>query len=169
MTFKKTTLRTALEILLVEDNPADVRLMQEAFREAGRAPKLNVVRNGQQAMAFLRREGPYQASSRPAFILLDLNLPGADGSEVLAEIKRDRGLRQIPVIVFSTSTQAEDIARAYDLHANCYISKPRDLDSLVEAVRMMATFWLGLAAPDPTQRSRLSTDQAKTLASRKSA
>ena len=88
-----------------------------------------------EALAFLRREAPYKASPRPAFILLDLNLPGADGSELLAELKKDRALRQIPVIVLSTSTRSEDIERAYDLHANCYISKPRDLETLVEAVR----------------------------------
>ncbi len=165
------------EILLVEDNPADVLLMQEAFREArgggrpddsrkarGDFPKLNVARNGPQAMAFLRREAPYQASARPVLILLDLNLPGADGAELLAEIKKDRGLRQIPVIVLSTSTRAEDVARAYDLHANCYISKPRDLESLVEAVRSIEAFWLGMAAP----QSRLTADQGKPLAFRKS-
>jgi two-component system, chemotaxis family, response regulator Rcp1 len=184
MALKKATrgsMGIPAEILLVEDNPADVRLMQEAFREAGGGckpgdlpkvpgdvPKLSVARNGPQALAFLRREAPYQASPRPALILLDLNLPGADGSELLAEIKKDRGLRQIPVIVFSTSTRAEDIARAYDLHANCYISKPRDLESLVEAARSIEAFWLGMAAvPDPTPRP--SADQGKPLASRKSA
>jgi CheY-like chemotaxis protein len=156
----------------VEDNPSDIRLMQEAFREAGGGdfPNLNVARNGPQALAFLRREAPYQASPRPAFILLDLNLPGADGSELLAEIKKDRLLRQIPVIVFSTSTRTEDIARAYDLHANCFISKPRDLESLVEAIRSIQVFWLGMAAsPDATPRFRLAADQAKPLVSRESA
>jgi len=177
MPLKETTRGSSeipAEILLVEDNPADVRLMQEAFREVGGgaapgdshkasgsrklpgdAPKLNVARNGPQALAFLRREAPYLASPRPALILLDLNLPGTDGAELLAEIKKDRGLRQIPVIVLSTSTRAEDIARAYDLHANCYISKPRDLESLVEAVRSIEAFWLGMAAiPDPAPRPR---------------
>src|ERR1700690_2999974 len=156
MSLKKGLLRGAAEILLVEDNPADVRLMQEAFREARASAKLNVARNGRHALAFLRREAPYQASPRPAFILLDLNLPDVNGSELLAEIKKDRGLRQIPVIVLSTSTRAEDIARAYDLHANCYISKPRDLESLVEAARLIEALWLGTAAaPDPTPRPRL--------------
>ena len=204
MAFKKAT-RTAAEILLVEDNPSDIRLMQEAFREAGGdflkvpsdfprrpgdypklagdpkrlgdlpklagdLPKLNVARNGPQALAFLRREAPYQASPRPSFILLDLNLPGADGSELLAEIKKDRVLRQIPVIVFSTSTRAEDIARAYELHANCFISKPRDLESLVQAIRSIQAFWLGMAAaPDATPQFRLAADQARPLASSKSA
>jgi CheY-like chemotaxis protein len=161
MPFKTGAQRHAAEVLLVEDNPADVRLMQEAFREAGGHVRLHVARNGLQALAFLQREAPYTASPRPALVLLDLNLPGADGSELLAEIKKDRALRQIPVIVLSTSTRSEDIARAYDLHANCYVSKPCDLASLVEAVRLIEAFWLRTAA--------FSSDKAKSLASRKSA
>ena len=156
MPLKKRGPRGAVEILLVEDNAGDIRLMQEAFREAGCFAKLNVARNGPQALAFLRRENPYQASPRPAFILLDLNLPGANGLELLAEIKKERGLRQIPVIVLSTSTRAEDIAKAYDLHANCYISKPADLESLVEVARIIEAFWLGTAAaPDVSPRPRM--------------
>ena len=148
----------------MENNDGDIRLLQEAFYEAGCSATLNVARNGPQALVFLRRERPYETSPRPAFILLDLNLPGASGSELLAEIKKERALRQIPVIVLSTSTRSEDIAQAYELGANCYISKPSDLESLVEVARMMEAFWLGTArlATEVSSRPRL-------LASRKSA
>jgi two-component system, chemotaxis family, response regulator Rcp1 len=157
-------LRTRAEILVVENNDGDIRLLQEAFREAGCSVRVNFARNGQQALAFLRREGPFEASPRPAFILLDLNLPGASGSELLAEIKSQRALRQIPVIVLSTSTRAEDIAKAYTLGANCYISKPADLESLVEVARRIEAFWLGTAALTPEVSSR-----PQLLASRKTA
>jgi chemotaxis family two-component system response regulator Rcp1 len=110
-----------LEILLVEDNPGDIRLLQEAFKEGGISSHLNITRDGEQAMAYLRQEGAYSNSPRPAFILLDLNLPRKDGREVLAEIKQDKSLRRIPVVILSTSTNAEDVRRAYDLHANCYV------------------------------------------------
>ena len=135
--------------------------MQEAFREAGSFARLNVAHNAAQALAFLRRENPYQASPKPSLILLDLNLPGANGSELLAEIKSGRELRHIPVIVLSSSTRAEDIATAYNLHANCYISKPPDLESLIDLVHMIDAFWLGTAAiPETSLRPR-------TLAARK--
>ena len=116
--------RKLAEILLVEDNPGDIRLMKEAFKESGFPNRLNVARDGEQAMAYLRQEGAYADSLRPTMILLDLNLPRKNGREVLAEIKKDKNLRRIPVVILSTSTNAEDISRAYDLHANCYISKP---------------------------------------------
>jgi chemotaxis family two-component system response regulator Rcp1 len=154
----------AAAILLVEDNAGDIRLMEVASREAGCFGQLYVVRNGQQALAFLRREKPYEASPRPAFILLDVNLPGANGTELLGEIKQERSLRQIPVIVLSTSARAEDIAKAYELHANCYIAKPADLESLVEVTRMIGAFWLETATLAPDLSSL-----ARPLASRKTA
>src|SRR5215467_14274487 len=112
---------TPAEILLVEDNAGDVRLLQEAFKEGGLSCRLHITRDGEQAMAFLRQTGPYSDSPRPSFVLLDLNLPRKDGREVLAEMKRERTLRCIPVVVFSTSTNPEDINVAYHLQANCYI------------------------------------------------
>src|SRR5437870_4046658 len=134
-----------VEILLVEDNPGDIRLMQEAFKEGCLESRLNITRDGEQALAFLRREGSYLDSPRPAFILLDLNLPRKDGREVLAEIKQDKSLRGIPVVVLSTSTSAEDIRCAYDLHANCYIPKPADLDGLIQLGKLIEHFWLKTA------------------------
>jgi chemotaxis family two-component system response regulator Rcp1 len=133
------------EILLVEDNPGDIRLIQEAFKEGGFSSHLSIARDGEQALAYLRKEGAYSKSPRPSFILLDLNLPRKDGREVLAEIKKDKGLRQIPVVILSTSTRDDDIRRAYDLHANCYIAKPLDLDSLVRLGRSLEDFWLSTA------------------------
>jgi chemotaxis family two-component system response regulator Rcp1 len=131
-----------VEVLLVEDNPGDIRLIQEAFKEGEVYSHLNVTRDGEQAMAYLRQEGTYSRSPRPAFILLDLNLPRKDGREVLEEIKSDKGLRQIPVVILSTSTNAEDVRRAYDLHANCYVPKPLDVDQLVQLGRLLEEFWL---------------------------
>jgi CheY-like chemotaxis protein len=166
MPFRKRAARTAAEILLVEDSRGDIRLMQEAFREARCSAKLSIAHNGPQALAFLRREDPYQSVSRPSLILLDLNLPGANGTELLAEIKSQRDLRQIPVIILSTSTEAADIARAYDLRANCYISKPGDLESLVDLVHMLEAFWLGTAAI-AEENPRPWSFENKTLAARK--
>jgi chemotaxis family two-component system response regulator Rcp1 len=132
-----------VEILLVEDNPGDIRLIQEAFRDGQVHSHLNIARDGEQAMAYLRQEGTYSKSPRPAFILLDLNLPRKDGREVLAEIKKDKSLRQIPVVVLSTSTSEEDVRRAYDLHANCYVPKPLDVEQLMHLGRALEEFWLG--------------------------
>jgi two-component system, chemotaxis family, response regulator Rcp1 len=146
---KPTPLRT--EILLVEDNPGDVRLMQEAFLEGGLTSTLHVARDGEQAMAYLHQTGIYCDSVRPSLILLDLNLPRKHGREVLAEIKQEKKLRKIPVMVLSTSTSPEDIREAYDLHANCYFQKPQDLESLVALGKLIENFWLGtaiLAAPN---------------------
>jgi CheY-like chemotaxis protein len=131
-----------VEVLLVEDNPGDIRLIQEAFKEGEVYSHLNITRDGEQAMAYLRQEGTYSRSPRPAFILLDLNLPRKDGREVLEEIKSDKDLRQIPVVILSTSTNAEDVRRAYDLHANCYVPKPLDVDQLVHLGRSLEEFWL---------------------------
>jgi two-component system, chemotaxis family, response regulator Rcp1 len=132
------------EILLVEDNAGDVRLMQEALKECLLPSHLSVVRDGEQALAFLQRDGVYQECPRPALILLDFNLPRKNGREVLAAIKRDDRLRGIPVIVLSSSIQAADIARAYDLH-DCFIPKPSNLDQLVSIGRQIETFWLSTA------------------------
>lgn len=135
-------LRNAIEILLVEDNPGDVRLIQEAFNEGQVLCHLNVARDGEQALAYLRQEGKYSRSPRPAFILLDLNLPRKDGREVLEDIKKDERLRRIPVVILSTSTNVDDIRHAYDHHANCYVSKPIDMDQLVRLGKTLEDFWL---------------------------
>ena len=131
-----------LEILLVEDNPGDIRLLQEAFKEAKSKARLHVVQDGEQAMAFLRQQGVYRDSPRPAYVLLDLNMPRKDGREVLAEIKQDKDLRQIPVFILSTSSGYEDVANAYDNHANCYIPKPVDIEKLVLMTQRLESFWM---------------------------
>jgi two-component system, chemotaxis family, response regulator Rcp1 len=131
----------AIEILLVEDNPGDARLAQEAIREAEWDNHLNWVSDGTEAMHFLRRQGRYGSAPRPDLILLDLNLPRKDGREVLAEIKADEALRRIPVIVLSTSDADEDVLRAYKLKANSYISKPVQLSDYVRIVKSLREFW----------------------------
>src|SRR4051794_28214029 len=131
-----------IEILLVEDSPADVDLTREALEDAKVHNNLNVVNDGVEALAFLRREGVHAAAPRPDLILLDLNLPKKDGREVLAEIKADPILRRIPVVILTTSQAEQDILKSYDLHANCYISKPVDLDAFVDVVRSIEGFWL---------------------------
>lgn len=132
------------EILLVEDNPGDVRLTVEALREAGLSHNLSVAANGVEALAFLRRHGQNAAAARPDIILLDLNLPKKDGREVLAEVKADRSFRRIPVVVLTTSDAEHDVSQCYDLHANCYITKPVDLDEFIQVVRAIESFWLGI-------------------------
>ena len=131
-----------IEILLVEDSPGDVRLTKEALREGKIRNHLSVVTDGVAALAFLRREGRYANAPRPDVVLLDLNLPKKDGREVLTEIKADPRLRRIPVVVLTTSSNEEDILRAYDLHANCYITKPVDLDQFISVVQSIESFWL---------------------------
>ncbi len=130
-----------VEVLLVEDNPGDVRLTLEAFKEGKVNNRLSVVEDGVEALAFLRREGKYADASRPDLILLDLNLPKKDGREVLAEIKADEDLKRIPVVVLTTSKAEEDILKTYNLHANCYITKPVDFDQFVIVVRLIEDFW----------------------------
>jgi CheY-like chemotaxis protein len=130
-----------LEILLVDDNPADVRLAQEALREGGLTNHLSVVTDGEEAMAFLRREGAFTRAPRPDIVLLDLNLPRKDGREVLSEVKSDEVLRRIPVVVLTTSKAEEDVLRSYELHANCYITKPVRLDAFVDVLRQLEGFW----------------------------
>lgn len=131
-----------IEILLVEDNPGDARLTLEALKEAKMHNHLSYVIDGVEALAFLRREGKYGAAPRPDLILLDLNLPRKDGREVLAEIKADDKLKRIPVVVLTTSQAEEDVLRAYNLNANCYVSKPVDLDQFIKVVKCIEDFWL---------------------------
>ncbi len=131
-----------IEILLVEDNPGDVRLTQEALKEYKMFSSLHVVTDGEEAMAFLRKEEKYKDVPRPDLILLDLNLPKKSGREVLAEIKADEKLRTIPVVVLTTSQSEDDISKAYNLNANCFISKPVDLDQFMKVVQSIETFWL---------------------------
>ena len=130
-----------VEILLVEDNPGDVRLTREALREGKVRNNLHVAPDGVEALAFLRKEGRYADAVRPDLILLDLNLPRMDGREVLAHIKADASLRYIPVVVLTSSQAEQDIVRAYDLHANCYVTKPVDLDQFIHVVKSIEDFW----------------------------
>jgi len=134
----------AIEILLVEDNPGDVRLTREALKEAKVRNSLSVVADGVEAMAFLRREGIYSAAPRPDIVLLDLNLPRKDGRQVLTEVKADPDLRRIPVVILTTSKAEEDILKTYDLHANCFITKPVDFDQFVKVVQSIEHFWLSI-------------------------
>jgi CheY-like chemotaxis protein len=138
-----------VEILLVEDNPGDIRLTQETLKDTKMLNKMSVVVDGVEAMAFLRREGPYSAMARPDLILLDLNLPKKDGREVLAEIKADESLRRIPVVVLTTSSAQSDVLEMYDLHANCYITKPVNLDQFIEVVKAIETFWFTIVKLPP--------------------
>jgi len=131
-----------VEILMVEDNPGDVRLTQEALKDAKVSNHLYAVGDGVAAIDFLRRRGDFPDVPRPDLILLDLNLPRKDGREVLAEIKSDPDLRTIPVVVLTTSEAEEDILRAYKLNANCYVTKPVDLDQFIRVVRSLESFWL---------------------------
>ncbi len=138
-----------IRILLVEDNPGDVQLTREALRENKVANELFVARDGEEALRFLRHEGTFQKEPRPDLILLDLNLPRKDGREVLAEIKDDPNLRRIPVVILTTSKAEIDILRAYDLHVNCYVTKPLNLDRFLEVVRSIESFWLSIVELPP--------------------
>lgn len=141
-----------IDILLVEDSPADVDLTREALSDAKVFNELHVVDDGVQALAFLHREGAYADAPRPDLILLDLNLPKKDGREVLAEIKQDPSLRRIPVVILTTSEAEQDILKSYDLHANCYITKPVDLEQFVTVVQSIENFWLMIVKlPDGLQ------------------
>ena len=131
-----------VEILLVEDNPGDVRLTIEALRDGKVHNNLNVARDGVEALAYLRREAPFTAAARPDLILLDLNLPRKDGREVLAEIKADAELKTIPVVVLTTSRAEQDVLRSYELQANCFVTKPVDLDQFIDVVKSIENFWL---------------------------
>jgi two-component system, chemotaxis family, response regulator Rcp1 len=131
-----------MEVLLVEDSPGDVRLTQEAFRDAEMSIRLHVATDGVEAMAFLRREGANTGSPRPDIILLDLNLPKMDGREVLAHIKDDVSLKTIPTVILTTSEAEADIVKSYQLHANCYLSKPVQLETFEALVKSIKGFWL---------------------------
>ncbi len=133
-----------IEILLVEDNPGDVRLTLEAFKEGKVLNRLSVVNDGVEALAFLRREERYAGAPRPDLILLDLNLPKKDGRDVLAEIKDDESLKQIPVVVLTTSNAEKDIMETHDLRARCYITKPVDFAQFVAAVELIEDFWFSV-------------------------
>lgn len=138
-----------VNILLVEDSPGDVRLTKEALREGRLSTKLHVVGDGEEALAFLRKIGNFCRAPRPHIILMDLNLPKKDGRELLAEIKQDPDLRRIPVVVLTTSRAEEDVLKVYNLHANCYITKPMALEKYLEVVKSIEEFWLVLAKLPP--------------------
>jgi CheY-like chemotaxis protein len=138
-----------IEILLVEDNPSDVSLTEEALLEGKVLNNLNAVEDGVEALEYLRREGRYTHAPRPDLILLDLNLPRMDGREVLGEIKADKSLRRIPVVILTTSEAEEDIIKTYNLQANCYVTKPIDLDQFVKVVKSVEEFWLSVVKLPP--------------------
>lgn len=131
-----------IEILLVEDNPGDVRLTLEVMKDARVRNHMSMVKDGVEALAFLRREGDFADAPRPDLILLDLNLPKKDGREVLADIKADPTLRSIPVVVLTVSKDEEDILKSYDLYANCYVTKPINMEQFIAVVRSIEDFWL---------------------------
>jgi two-component system, chemotaxis family, response regulator Rcp1 len=133
-----------IEILLVEDNPGDARLAIEALRHGRFASHLTVVEDGMAALQHLRREGKYRTAQRPDLVLLDLNLPGKDGREVLGEMKADLDLRRIPVVILTTSDLEADVVKSYDLYANCYIVKPVDLTQFINVVKGIEDFWLSI-------------------------
>ncbi len=132
----------SIKVLLVEDNPGDVRLTKEALKEGKMLNRVTVVGDGVEALSFLRRQGKYADAGQPDLILLDLNLPKKDGRQVLAEIKADPGLKRIPVVVLTTSSAEEDILKTYDLHANCYVTKPVDLEQFMRVVKSIEDFWI---------------------------
>ena len=139
-----------VEILLVEDNPGDERLTREALKEGKVYSNLHWVKDGVEAMEFLRRQGKYKDVPRPDIILLDLNLPKKDGREVLQDIKNDEALKRIPVVVLTTSKAEEDVLRTYNLHANCYVTKPVDLEKFIVVVKSIDVFWLTVVTLPPT-------------------
>lgn len=143
---------TQANILLVEDNPADVRLTQEVLRETQLDFVMQLARDGEQAMQILRKQAPFEDAQTPDLVLLDLNLPRKDGREVLAEVKSDPDLRRIPVLVLSTSKAERDILTCYELHANCYLTKPVDLDQFGQLVQSLQQFWFGMAMLPPKAR-----------------
>ncbi len=138
-----------INILLVEDNPGDVRLTKEALKEGKVRNNLHVAADGEEALAFLRQEGRHAGAGRPDLILLDLNLPKKNGREVLAEIKEDPELKRIPVVILTSSKAEQDIIRSYNLHANCYITKPVDLEQFLTVVQSIENFWLTVVMLPP--------------------
>ena len=135
-----------MEILLVEDSPTDAIMTKEAFADTKPAPNLNVVKDGVEALDYLRRRGRYRDARRPDLILLDLNLPRKSGLEVLEEVKSDDALKQIPLLVLSTSKDNYDVSRAYRLHANCFITKPVEFDAFSDVVHAVRHFWFGIVS-----------------------
>ena len=148
---EKTESSSPVEILLVEDNPGDMRLTQEALKEGKVYNNLHWAKDGVEALEFLRREGAHATAPRPDIILLDLNLPKKDGREVLHEIKRDDQLKHIPVVVLTTSKAEEDVVRSYELHANCYVTKQVDLDKFIAVVQSIDRFWLTVVTLPPAK------------------
>jgi len=142
-----------MEVLLVEDNPGDVRLTQEALRDSNISLRLHVVPDGEAALNYLRKENSYADATRPDLILLDLNLPKRDGRQVLKDVKSDPHLRQIPIVILTTSRAEQDIVAAYTLYANCYIQKPVDLNKFLEIVRAIEDFWLTIVALPPAPKT----------------
>ncbi|MBN1410772.1 MAG: response regulator [Spirochaetales bacterium] len=135
---------TPIEILLVEDNPGDVRLTLEALKESKVHNNISVVKDGEEALAFLRQQDRFANSPRPDIVLLDLNLPKLNGVEVLTEIKSDPNLKRIPVVILTTSKDEEDILKTYNYHANCYVTKPVDFDKFLLVVKSIEDFWLNI-------------------------
>jgi two-component system, chemotaxis family, response regulator Rcp1 len=153
-----------LEVLLVEDSPGDVRLTQEAFHSANNNVRLHVVTDGVDAMAFLKHEGAYAHAPRPDLTLLDLNMPKMDGRQVLARIKSDDNLKTIPTVILTTSTADEDIVTSYRLHANCYFSKPVQLEDFESLVKTINDFWLTVARlPQETLAAAAVPEDGKSL------
>jgi len=145
MTDSQKPTQNLTNILLVEDNPADVRLTQEAFKETNLNTILHVVRDGTEALEFLRQTGRFTAVPRPDMILLDLNLPKKDGRQVLAEIKKTPDIKRIPIVILTNSKAAEDIQQTYEHHANSYITKPTNLDEFIAVIKQIEQFWLSIA------------------------
>lgn len=151
---KAGSLVRPVEILLVEDNPGDVDLTREALENTKMHNNLHVAVDGEEAMAFLRKKGKYKNTPYPDIIMLDLNMPKKDGREVLAEIKADEYLRKIPVVILTTSSAEEDVLKAYNLHANCYITKPIDLNQFLKVVKSIEDFWLSIVVLPPDGKKR---------------
>jgi two-component system, chemotaxis family, response regulator Rcp1 len=141
-----------MDILLVEDNPADIRLTREALMEWKRPSRLHVAKDGEEALEFLRREGRFSAAPRPDIVIIDLNLPRKDGRELLAEMKQDDSLKCLPVVVLTTSRAEQDISRTYEMHANCYVIKPSGLEEFMAAIRSIDTFWSEVVTLPPQRR-----------------
>lgn len=142
-----------VEILLVEDNPGDVRLTREALKEGKIHNRLHVAADGVEALAFLRRQGAHARAVKPDLILLDLNLPRKNGLEVLQELKADEALRRIPVVILTTSSAEKDVVASYDLHANCYVTKPVDIEQFITVVKSVEEFWFSIVRLPPDGES----------------
>ncbi|MBP9691966.1 MAG: response regulator [Alphaproteobacteria bacterium] len=145
------TNKSFINILLAEDNPADVRLTQEAFKDGKISNNLYVVKDGIEAMAFLRKEDKYEKMPYPDLFLLDLNMPRMDGREVLKEVKSDPKLKQIPIIILTTSEAESDVIKSYELHANCYITKPVDFEKFITVVKQIEEFWFSIVRLPPQE------------------